>query len=77
MAFLKLSEKIYAPFTAGLLKPFRGDRALAEENRCELDRVYQRVCDDRRRSYEQPASESQREPRNENKTLVTACITGN
>ena len=43
---LKLFERIYAPLTAGLLKPFRGDRLLAEEQRCELDRLYQRVCDD-------------------------------
>jgi hypothetical protein len=46
VAFLKLFEKIYAPLTAGLLTPFRGDRLLAEEKRCELDRLYQRVCDD-------------------------------
>ena len=46
VAFLKLFEKIYAPLTAGLLQPFRGDRMLAEEKRCELDRLYQRVCDD-------------------------------
>jgi len=46
VAFLKLFEKIYAPLTAGLLQPFRGDRVLAEEKRCELDRIYQRVCDD-------------------------------
>lgn len=46
VAFLKLFERIYAPLTAGLLKPFRGDRILAEEKRCELDRLYQRVCDD-------------------------------
>jgi hypothetical protein len=46
VAFLKLFEKIYAPLTAGLLAPFRGDRLLAEEKRCELDRLYQRVCDD-------------------------------
>jgi len=46
VAFLKIFEKIYAPITAGLLAPFRGDRALAEEKRCELDRLYQRVSDD-------------------------------
>ena len=45
VAFLKLFEKIYAPLTAGLLAPFRGDRLLAEEKRCELDRLYQRVSD--------------------------------
>jgi hypothetical protein len=46
VAFLKLFEKIYAPLTAGLLAPFRGDRVLAEEKRCTLDRLYQHVCDD-------------------------------
>jgi DNA-binding transcriptional ArsR family regulator len=46
VAFLKLFEKVYAPLTAGLLAPFRGDRALAEEKRCELDRLYQHICDD-------------------------------
>ena len=45
VVFLKLFEKIYAPLTAGLLAPFRGDRTLAEEKRCQLDRLYQRVCD--------------------------------
>jgi hypothetical protein len=46
VAFLKLFEKIYAPLTAGLLAPFRADRVLTQEKRCELDRLYQRVCDD-------------------------------
>jgi hypothetical protein len=46
VAFLKLFEKIYAPLTAGLLAPFRGDRLLPDEKRCALDRLYQRVCDD-------------------------------
>lgn len=46
VAFLKLFEKIYAPLTAGLLKPFRRDCVLAEEKRCALDRLYQRVSDD-------------------------------
>ena len=46
VAFLKLFEKIYAPLTAGLLQPVRGDRVLAVDKRCELDRLYQRVCDD-------------------------------
>jgi hypothetical protein len=43
---LKLFERIYVPLTAGILKPFRGDRLLAEEKRCELDRLYQRLADD-------------------------------
>jgi hypothetical protein len=46
VVFLKLFERIYAPLTAGLLTPFRGDRVLAEQKRCELDRLYQRICDD-------------------------------
>ncbi|MGO9259687.1 MAG: hypothetical protein ACLQU1_25745 [Bryobacteraceae bacterium] len=46
VAFLKLFEKIYAPLTAGLVAPFRGDRGLAEEKLCELDRLYQHICDD-------------------------------
>jgi len=46
VAFLKLFEKIYAPLTAGLLAPFRGDRLLGAEKRCALDRLYQCICDD-------------------------------
>ena len=46
LVFLKLFEKIYAPLTAGLLTPFRGDRILVEEKRCQLDHLYQRVTDD-------------------------------
>ena len=45
VVFLKLFEKIYAPLTAGLLAPFRGDRALPEEKRCTLDRLYQHITD--------------------------------
>jgi hypothetical protein len=33
LIFLKLFERIYAPLTAGLLKPFSGDRKLAAEKR--------------------------------------------
>jgi hypothetical protein len=46
VAFLKLFERIYAPLTAGLLAPFRGDRALPDDRRCALDRLYQRIGDD-------------------------------
>ena len=38
-------EKIYAPLTAGLMAPFSADRILAQEKRCQLDRLYQRICD--------------------------------
>ena len=46
MLFLKLFERIYAPLAAGLLKPFVGDRNLAQDKRCQLDRLYQRLTDD-------------------------------
>jgi len=46
VAFLKVFEKIYAPLTAGLRAPFRGDRDLPDEKPCALDRQYQRICDD-------------------------------
>ena len=46
IVFLKLFERIYAPLTAGLLQPFRGDARLAVERRSQLDRLYQRVVDD-------------------------------
>ena len=39
LVFLKLFEKVYAPLTAGLLAPFRGDPVLAKEKRCQLDRL--------------------------------------
>jgi len=41
--FLKLFERVYAPLTAGVLKPFSGDRALAAEKLCELDGLYQAI----------------------------------
>jgi hypothetical protein len=44
--FLKLFERIYAPLTAGLLKPFAADRNLAPDKSCQLDRLYQRLIDD-------------------------------
>jgi len=28
-----------------LLAPFRGDRILVDEKRCQLDRLYQHICD--------------------------------
>ena len=48
LIFLKLFERIYAPLTAGLLKPFPGDHKLTPDKRSELDRLYQRVVDDLR-----------------------------
>lgn len=46
LVFLKLFERIYAPLAAGLLAPVRGDRKLQQQNRSQIDRLYQRVTDD-------------------------------
>jgi hypothetical protein len=43
---LKLFDRIYAPLTAGLLQPVRGDGRLQDAKRHQLDRLYQRVVDD-------------------------------
>jgi hypothetical protein len=43
--FLKLFERVYAPHTAGLLKPFSGDRKMPDEKLCELDRLYRAISD--------------------------------
>lgn len=48
LIFLKLFERIYAPLTAGLLKPVPGDHKLAPHRRSELDRLYQCITDDPR-----------------------------
>jgi hypothetical protein len=46
LVFLKLFERIYAPLTAGLLRPFSGDSNLRQQKRTQLDRLYQKVVDD-------------------------------
>jgi hypothetical protein len=46
LIFLKLFERIYAPLTAGLLQPVKGDSKLHQQKRSQLDRLYQRVVDD-------------------------------
>jgi hypothetical protein len=46
LVFLKLFERIYAPLTAGLLRPFSSDSSLQKEKRTQLDRLYQKVVDD-------------------------------
>jgi hypothetical protein len=46
LVFLKLFERIYAPLTAGLLQPVKGDSKLQQQKRSQLDRLYQRVVDD-------------------------------
>jgi hypothetical protein len=44
--FLKLFERVYAPLTAGLLRPVAADASLPEEKRHRLDRLYQRIVTD-------------------------------
>ena len=46
LVFLKLFERVYAPLTAGLLSPIKGDAKLEARKRSQLDRLYQRVVDD-------------------------------
>lgn len=46
LVFLKLFERIYAPLTAGLLRPFSADTKLQQQKRSQLDRLYQQVVDD-------------------------------
>jgi hypothetical protein len=46
LVFLKLFERIYAPLTAGLLRPISGDSNLQQQKRTQLDRLYQKVVDD-------------------------------
>ncbi len=43
LLFLKLFEKVYAPLTAGLLHPYRGDRAMDKQRLHQLDRLYRAV----------------------------------
>lgn len=45
--FLKLFERVYAPLTAGLLRPVAADARLADGHRHRLDRLYQRIVTDR------------------------------
>src|SRR5215469_3042204 len=46
LVFLKLFERIYAPLTAGLLRPVSADRELQPQRQSQLDRLYQRLADD-------------------------------
>ena len=46
LVFLKLFERVYAPLTAGLLRPVSGDRKLQPQRQSQLDRLYQRISDD-------------------------------
>ena len=40
VVYLKLFEKIYAPLTAGLLKPFPADARLSRDKIAQLDKLY-------------------------------------
>ncbi len=46
LVFLKLFERIYAPLTAGLLRPVKADHKLQQQQRSQIDRLYQRVIED-------------------------------
>ena len=46
VVFLKLFERVYAPLTAGLLRPIAADARLPDDKRQQLDRLYQRVVTD-------------------------------
>jgi len=46
LIFLKLFERIYAPLTAGLLRPVAGDRKLQQQRQSQIDRLYLRVVED-------------------------------
>jgi hypothetical protein len=46
LIFLKLFERVYAPLTAGLLRPITADARLPEDKRHQLDRLYQRLVAD-------------------------------
>jgi hypothetical protein len=43
LVFLKLFERIYAPLTAAILRPFRADTKLHDDRRSQLDRLYASV----------------------------------
>ncbi len=45
LLFLKLFERIYAPLTAGLLRPFRADAHLPHPKLVQLDRLYREVTE--------------------------------
>ncbi len=43
LVFLKLYEKIYAPLTAGILRPFAADQDIPQEKITAIDRRYSAV----------------------------------
>jgi hypothetical protein len=45
VVFLKLFEKLYAPLTSAILKPFNNDRRLTNSKTSPLDKLYRAVLD--------------------------------
>jgi len=43
VVYLKLFEKLYAPLTSGILKPFKHDRRVADDKITPLDKLYRKV----------------------------------
>jgi|SRR5436190_19338868 len=43
LVYLKLFEKLYAPLTSAILKPFNHDRRLADSKTSQLDKLYRAV----------------------------------
>jgi len=43
VVYLKLFEKLYAPLTSAILKPFKDDRRLVEHKTSQLDKLYRAV----------------------------------
>ena len=43
VVYLKLFEKLYAPLTSGILKPFKHDRRVADDKTTPLDKLYRKV----------------------------------
>jgi hypothetical protein len=76
LEFLKLFDKIFAPLTAGLFHPYRGDKAIAKDRLQQLDRLYQSVTVALRRTARRRRAQGGRLlARYENSILVGAPIT--
>ena len=75
LIFLKLFERVYAPLTAGLLRPVPGDRKLHHDDKPNLTTSTSASPMISTNFSTLSASSSPLEPHNENKILVTAPIT--
>ena len=75
LVFLKLFERIYAPLTAGLLQPVRGDAQLQTQKQTQLDRLYMRSPRISTNSSPRWDSRSPPDTPYENKILAIARIT--